>query len=113
MQSGVVRMSCNTLRMEPAGVDGAGTLATLTFVAVGSGTIDLTLDRPEANEPDATEIRPIAVQSATINVKGGGGMNWIIWGPVIIIGALIIVGAIAFVATRARSGGNKTPAAAT
>ena len=113
VQSGVLRMSCNTLRMEPAGVDGAGTLATVTFLAVGSGTIDLTLDRPEANEPDATEIRPIAVQSATLDVKGEGGMNWLIWGPIIVIGALLIIGAIVFAATRMRSGGDKTPATAT
>jgi hypothetical protein len=112
VQSGVLRMSCNTLRMEPAGVDGAGTLATLTFVAVGSGAVDLTLDRPEANEPDATEIRPIALQSATLDVQGEGGMNWLIWGPIIFSGALVIIGVIAFVVTRLRPG-DKTTAPAT
>ena len=112
IQAGVLRMSCNTLRMEPAGVDGDGTLATVTFLATGAGTTDLALDRLEANEPDATEIRPIDVQGATLEVQGDSGLNWLIWGPIIAIGALVVIGVIAFVVTRVRPG-DKTTAPAT
>jgi hypothetical protein len=112
IQSGVLRMVCTTLRLEPAGADGDGTLATITFLAVGSGNVDLTLERPRANEPDATEINPISVQSATMDVQGEGGMNWLIWGPILFIAALVIIGVIAFVVTRVRPG-DKTTAPAT
>jgi hypothetical protein len=113
VQAGVLRMSCNTLRMEPAGVDGDGTLATVTFLAKGAGTTDLALDRLEANEPDATEIRPIDVQGAAMEVQGDSGMNWLIWGPVIAIGAIAVIAIIAFVATRVRGKPKSAPAATT
>ncbi len=101
-QRGVLRVRCNSLRLEPAGPDGAGTLATITFRAVGSGTTELTLDKLEANNPDATEIRPIQVQSATLSVQGSGGMNWMLWGPIGGIIAAVVVGGGAFAATKRR-----------
>ena len=112
-QPGVLRMVCVTLRMEPAGADGAGTLATVTFNAVGSSSTDLTLDRVKATNPDATEITPIQVQSAALRVKGSGGLNWVLWAPIIGIVALVVIGGGAFAAMRLRgSGGGSEPAAA-
>ena len=112
-ESGVLRMLCVTLRMEPAGPDGAGTLATVTFRAVGSGTTDLALSDVRANEPDATEITPVSVQSGVLKVAGSGGFNWLIWGPVIGVVAVVVVGGGAFAAMRLRSGsGGERPAAA-
>jgi hypothetical protein len=107
-QAGVLRMSCITLRMEPQGVDGSGTLATVTFVAKATGTTELALDRLEANEPDATEIRPIDVQGATLEVQDDGGLNWLLWGPIIAIGALAVIGIVAFIVIRARPGDKST-----
>jgi len=105
-QPGVLRMTCVTLRMEPAGPDGAGTLATVTFTAVNSGSTELTLDRVKANNPDATEITPIQVQSGVLAVKGGSGLNWALWGPIIGIVALVVVGGGAFGAMRLRGAGS-------
>jgi hypothetical protein len=103
-QRGVLRMTCVTLRLEPDGPDGDGLLANVTFRAVGSGTSPLTLDRVQANNPDATEITPISIQSSAIEVEGGGGMNWLLWGGIIGAGALAAIGA-AFVAMKARTRG--------
>ena len=111
-QPGVLRMTCVTLRLEPAGPDGAGTLASVTFKAVGSGSTELTLDRVKANIPDATEITPIQIQSGTVTVKGAGTMNWALWGPIIGAAALLIIGGGAFAALRLRgSSSGSAPAA--
>ncbi|MBI5289616.1 MAG: hypothetical protein HY873_11655 [Chloroflexi bacterium] len=112
-QPGVLRMTCVTLRMEPPGPDGAGTLATVTFTAVNSGSTELTLDRVKANNPDATEITPIQVQSGALAVKGGGGLNWLLWGPIIGVIAAVVVAGGAFAAFRLRGAGSgSAPAAA-
>ena len=112
-QPGVLRMTCVTLRMEPAGPDGAGTLATVTFAAVNSGSTELTLDRVKANNPDATEITPIQVQSGVLAVKGGSGLNWALWGPIIGVVAAVVVAGGAFAAIRLRGAGSgSAPAAA-
>jgi hypothetical protein len=111
-QPGVLRITCVTLRMEPAGPDGAGTLTTITFKAIGSGFTDLKLDRVGANNPDATQITPISVQSATLDVAGSGGMNWILWGGIGAVVAAVAAGGAGFAAMRKRAGsaGQSTPA---
>ena len=103
-QPGVLRLECVTLRLEPAGPDGDGLLATITFNAIGSGTSPLTLDRVQANNPDATVIDPIAVQSSQVSVKGDSGINWLLWGCIIAVGALAAI-AVAFVGMRLRTRG--------
>jgi hypothetical protein len=111
-QPGVLRMVCVTLRLEPEGPDGAGTLATVTFRAVGAGSTELTLDRVKANNPDATPITPIQVQSGALTVKGSSGMNWLMWGPIIGAIAVVVLGAGAFAALRLRgSKSGSAPAA--
>lgn len=103
-QPGVLRLECVTLRLEPEGPDGDGLLATITFNAVGSGTSPLTLDRVQANNPDATVIDPIAVQSSQVSVKGDAGINWLLWGGIIAIGAIAAI-AVAFGAMKLRTRG--------
>jgi len=111
-ESGVLRLLCVTLRLEPDGPDGDGTLATINFRAVGPGTTDLALEDVRANNPDATEITPVGVQSARLTIKGDSGFNWAIWGPVIGIAAAAVIGIAAFAVMRARGGSGGTTAAA-
>ena len=108
---GVVRFTCVTLGLDPAGPDGGGKVATVFLKAIGSGKTELTLGRVTANAVglDATEI-PLQLQNATIIVTGGGGFNWLLWIPIIVVGALVVAGLIAFGAMRMRSGTNR-PAA--
>jgi hypothetical protein len=111
-QAGVVRMTCVTLRATPAGVDGGGELATVLFKAKGSGTTDINLGRVKliAVDENATEIPVTTVTSTSLKVTGGGGFNWMIWGPVIAIAVLVIAGGGAFVVMK-RGGGAKSVAA--
>lgn len=100
-QSGVVRFVCISLRLEPEGPDGAGTLATVSFNAIGAGSTELTLDNVVANEPDATRI-PLQVQGGAITVTGGGGTNWLLWigGGAAVM--LVVLAAGLFLASRYR-----------
>jgi hypothetical protein len=100
-QRGVLRMLCTTLRMTPDGPDGNGTLATVTFKAIGSGATDLRLDKVQANNPDGTEIGPIDVLSASLDVKGDSGLNWLLFG-IIAVAVAVVVGGAGFVVARMR-----------
>ncbi len=104
---GVVRFTCVTLGVDPAGPDGGGKVATVFLKAIGSGKTELTLERVTANTVglDTAEI-PLQLQSATLTVTGGGGLNWLLWIPIIVVVALVIAGVIAFGAMRMRSGTN-------
>lgn len=107
-QQGVVRFVCVSLRLEPAGPSGTGTLATVTFNAIGAGATELTLDNVTANEPDATRIT-LQVQGGAITVTGDSGTNWLLYGGIVAAVLIVILGAGAFAATRM---GNKgTPGA--
>jgi hypothetical protein len=99
--------------MEPAGAEGSGTLATVVFEAQGSGSTPLTLDNVKANEPDATSILPIQVQSATLSVTGSEGTNWVLWGSIIGAAVVAVLAVAGFAATRLRAGGSAAPAAGT
>lgn len=110
-QRGVLRVTCVTLRTEPPGPDGDGLLASVTFNAIGAGTSPLNLDRVQANTPDATEIDPIQVQSGSLEVKGSGGLNWMLWGAIIGVGALVALAA-AFGAMKMRTRGGPPTATA-
>jgi hypothetical protein len=110
---GVVRFTCVTLRFEPAGPDGAGKLATIFLKPVGSGLTELRLDRVKLS-PVAEGAPDVPIQSvnATVNVKGGGGgLNWLIWGPIIGVAAIAVAGGAAFGAMKMRNSAGK-PAAA-
>jgi hypothetical protein len=104
---GVVRMRCTTLRATPLGPDGGGKLATVFLKATGSGATELRLNNVKAVDvSEAVNEIPISpTEAITLNVKGNGGMNWMLWGAVIVLGALIVLGGGAFAATRMRGGG--------
>jgi hypothetical protein len=104
---GSVRLSCNTLRPEPAGPDGNGVLMTVLLRPTGSGTTEVNLDRVKLVNPDSTPIEPVTTQAATLDVEATGGFNWLIWGPLIGVAVLAVAGAIAFGASRMRSGSSK------
>jgi hypothetical protein len=110
---GVVRFTCVTLRPEPLGPDGNGKLATIFLKPIGSGTTELRLDKVKLNQvAEGVPNLPTQQVNATIDVKGGGGgMNWLIWGPIIAIGALAVAGGVAFGAMKMRAGTGKTAAA--
>jgi hypothetical protein len=57
VSDGAVRVSCVTLRPEPAGPDGSGNLATLYFRKEGHGTAEFSLDRLQLAEPLADLIQ--------------------------------------------------------
>lgn len=100
-QSGVVRFVCISLRLEPEGPDGAGTLATVSFNAIGAGSTELTLDNVVANEPDATRI-PLQVQGGAITVTGSDGINWLLWIGIGAVVLVVILGAAVAIALRPR-----------
>jgi len=87
-----------------AGPDGSGVLAEVTFAPVGGGTtpLDLKAGILVAAELDA-QGRPAqietAVQGATLDVAStGGGISWVLWGPVIgVVAVVVVVGAIVLV----------------
>jgi hypothetical protein len=119
--AGVTRFTCITLGSAPAGVDGSGKLATIYLHAKGSGSTDITLKSAKLVEPanpaldpiDPKALAQITFTTADTSIKvtgGGGGMNWLIWGPVIVV-VLVLVAGGAYAVMRMRSGTTK-PAAA-
>jgi Cohesin domain len=119
--AGVTRFTCVTLGATPAGVDGSGKLATIYLHAKGSGSTDITLKSaklvgvpdPALAPADPTAVRLITFTTEGTSIKvtgGGGGMNWLIWGPVIaVVFVLVVGGAYAFM--RMRSGSTKAATA--
>jgi len=117
-QSGVVRFTCVTLRQTPPfGPDGGGVIATVYLKANGSGSTDIKLARVIMNTAsptnDLSEMPIATVEGTSISVAGvGGGVNWLLWGPVIGAAVVVIAGAGAFVVMKSRSrGGSNAPAA--
>ena len=100
-QSGVVRFVCISLRLEPEGPDGAGTLATVSFNAIGAGATELTLDNVVANEPDATRI-PLQVQGGAITVTGSDSVNWLLWIGLGVAIMVVVLGVATFLVSRSR-----------
>ncbi len=94
-----VKLQCNTLRQTPAGVDGSGTLATVTFEPIAEGSSPLTLEA-HLSHPDGGNI-PSVAEDARVKI-GGDDMNVLLWIG-IGIGAAVIAGAGAgFVISRRR-----------
>ncbi|HXK33356.1 MAG TPA: cohesin domain-containing protein [Dehalococcoidia bacterium] len=120
--AGIVRITCVTLRLEPAGPDGTGRLATVYFSPVGSGSTELALANARAN-PVVSELPddpaaplpeiPVSVVNASLEVEGSGGINWLLWIPIIVVGGLVVAGGVGYAALRMRGGAGKPAASAT
>jgi hypothetical protein len=112
--AGVARFTCVTLGPTPKGVDGSGKIATMYLRAKGSGSTEVILNRvklvgvgdPAAppTSPEALPIIPFTVENTSVSVAGGGGgMNWLIWGPVIVVAIVAVAGGgFAIIRMRAR-----------
>lgn len=111
--AGVVRFTCVTLGATPNGPNGGGKLATIYLNARGSGTTEVTLGRVKliaVGDPNAAPTAPEAApeiaattQNTSVKVEGGGGgFNWLLWGPIIAVVVIAVLGA-AVVAQRMRA----------
>jgi len=69
IEDAAVQLACVTLRDKPAGVDGSGTIATVTLKPAAKGVSDLTLSNAKLARPDGTEI-PSIVANARFEVTG-------------------------------------------
>jgi hypothetical protein len=112
--AGVTRFTCVTLGATPAGVDGTGKLATIYLRAKGSGSTEITLKSAklvgvgnpalEPTDPNALPQITFTTENTSVKVSGGGGMNWLLWGPVLVaIFVIIVGGSYAFMRMRAQS----------
>jgi hypothetical protein len=109
-QEGLAGLTCVTLGATPAGPNGSGVLASITFQPVAPGSSPLHLARLTLTDPSGQPL-PSAAQDATVKVasvesaateSGGGGFAWALWGPVIGVGALALGAAAVWTAWRVR-----------
>jgi hypothetical protein len=103
-----MRFACVTLGSTPAGPDGSGVLATVSFEPVGAGSSPLHFTGLTLTDPPAQEL-PAQAQDATVTVVagtgGGNGFAWVVWGPVIgvvVVGVAAAAGGFALWARRSR-----------
>jgi hypothetical protein len=69
IEAAAVRLACVTLGEKPAGVDGSGTIATVTLQPLAEGASDIVLARVKLVHPDGTEL-PSTVANARLKVTG-------------------------------------------
>jgi hypothetical protein len=75
IEEGAVRVACVTLRDEPPGVDGTGTIGTITLKPLSVGTSDLELSRVKLVHPDGSELASSNV-NAELTIAGSGSFQW-------------------------------------
>lgn len=90
IEASAVRFTCVTLRLDPAGVDGAGTIALVTLKPKHDGSSPMKLSHVKLVHPDGSELPSQSVDSKLM-VGGSGG--WFTWW----IGVLIAAGVVAIV----------------
>lgn len=98
-------LKCVTLRDQPAGADGSGTLATVTLKPEGAGSSDLALSHVRLLEPDGTDI-PVKTEGSrlTVSARSGDSPNtWLIVGGIAAATVVVVGAGGAFVVRRRRS----------
>lgn len=71
IQDGVVLFGCVTLRSTPAGVDGTGTIATVSVQPLGSGRSTLTLSKVTLVHPDGSVLPSVVTDGELTIVRTG------------------------------------------
>jgi len=101
----VVRISCVTLRPEPAGPDGTGTLATIYFRRAGRGDAEFTLENYRLVDPHATPIEATA-EAGSVDLPDDRGFfeKYWVWLAIGggVIAAIVVVGGLAAAASGRR-----------
>ncbi len=111
VDSDSVLLKCVTLRDQPAGADGSGTLAIVTLKPETAGASDLALSHVRLLEPDGTEIPAKTVDGKlTVATDGGSSKKWLIIGGVAAV-AVLVVGAGGAFAIRRRGNAPAPPVA--
>jgi hypothetical protein len=107
IQEGVVLFACVTLRPTPAGVDGNGTIATVSVKPLGSGRSSLTLSKVTLVHPDGS-VLPIVVTNGELTILRTGFFTV---GRILLIagGAVALIGVALAVVWRLRSAGRAQP----
>ncbi len=107
-----LRFNCVTLGAPvslggPAGPDGYGSLAEVTFSPVGGGKTPLDLKEgillaAEIDAKGAPAQIETAVEGASLEIaSSGGGFPWVLWGPVIgVVCVAVVVGVVVLVMRR-------------
>ena len=99
-----VRFVCVTLRPEPAGVDGDGTIAVVHLKATNKGKSPVQLSHVKLVHPDGTDLPSRSVDSALeVSSGGGGGLPW--WSFVLIAAGVVAVALIVVALVLRRRGG--------
>jgi hypothetical protein len=114
----VLRFNCVTMGPPvseggPAGAEGSGVLAMVTFSPVGGGETPLEqlegrLVAADINETGVPIELETTVVSASLEVASSGGSSWLLWGPIIGVGALVLIG-LAVAVVRTRRGPKSSP----
>jgi len=108
----ILRFNCVTLGAPvslggPAGPDGFGPLAEVTFSPVGGGTATFDLKEgillaAEIDAKGAPAKIETTVEGASLEIaSSGGGFPWVVWGPVIgVVCAAVVVGVVVLMMRR-------------
>jgi hypothetical protein len=107
IQDGVVLFACATLRPTPAGVDGTGTIATVSVKPLGSGRSSLTLSKVILVHPDGSVLPSVVTDGELTIVRTG----FFTVGRVLLIagGAVALIGVALAVVWRLRSARRQQP----
>lgn len=95
IEDAAIRFACVTLREQPAGVDGSGTIATVSLKPIAKGTSTIELKEVKLVHPDGTEI-PSTAETAKLTVTGGSG--WWTTTHILLVAGAAVLAALVIVA---------------